>query len=439
MRPAPSSSASPTRSTPWSGRCRRPAACRKQMVVGMAGVLDCSRFRYFLADEFNVSVEDVSAFVLGGHGDSMVPLIRYSTVAGIPLPDLVKMRWTSQARLDAIVAAHARRRRRDRQSAQERLRLLCSGRIGHRDGGELSARTRSACCPAPPISMANTASRTSMSACRCVIGAKGVERIVEIQLNGAERAMFEKSAEAVQSLVEACKKIAPHLGKSRASSQLGWRRSALIVEAPHWLRSSAHATAHRMNIHEYQAKALLRDFDVPVPRGFARFLGRGGRQGGARARRRRSGGQGADPRRRTRQGAAASRWCGSVEDVPREAKRLLGSTLGHAPDRRRTARRSIGSISRKARRSSASSISRRWSIARHRASPSLSRPPAAWTSRRSPRTQPEKIITFAVDPATGIMPHHGRRVAQALGLHGDLAKQAERSSPSFMRRSPPRT
>ena len=92
----------------------------KQMVVGMAGVLDSARFRYFLADEFNVSVEDVSAFVLGGHGDSMVPLIRYSTVAGIPLPDLVKMKWTSQARLDQIV-------QRTRDGGAEIVNLLKSG------------------------------------------------------------------------------------------------------------------------------------------------------------------------------------------------------------------------------------------------------------------------------------------------------------------------
>src|SRR5438067_13002495 len=82
---------------------QRACGLPKQMVVGMAGVLDSARLRYFLADEFNVSVEDVSAFVLGGHGDSMVPVVRYSTVAGIPLPDLVKMKWTTQARIDAIV------------------------------------------------------------------------------------------------------------------------------------------------------------------------------------------------------------------------------------------------------------------------------------------------------------------------------------------------
>ena len=86
----------------------------------MAGVLDSARFRYFLADEFNVSVEDVTAFVLGGHGDTMVPLVRYSTVAGIPLPDLVKMGWTTQARLDEIVE-------RTRNGGAEIVNLLKTG------------------------------------------------------------------------------------------------------------------------------------------------------------------------------------------------------------------------------------------------------------------------------------------------------------------------
>ena len=129
----------------------------KHMVVGMAGVLDSARFRYFLADEFNVSVEDVTAFVLGGHGDTMVPLVRYSTVAGIPLPDLVKMGWTTQKRARRDRRAHPQRRRRDRQSAQDRLGLLRAGGVRDRDGGKLSARTRSACCPAPPGSTANMA------------------------------------------------------------------------------------------------------------------------------------------------------------------------------------------------------------------------------------------------------------------------------------------
>ena len=109
-------------------------------VVGMAGVLDSARFRHFLAEEFKVSVEDVTAFVLGGHGDTMVPLVRYSTVAGIPLPDLVKMGWTTQEKLDAIV-------QRTRDGGAEIVNLLktgsafyAPGRLGDRDGGELSAR-----------------------------------------------------------------------------------------------------------------------------------------------------------------------------------------------------------------------------------------------------------------------------------------------------------
>ncbi len=109
-------------------------------VVGMAGVLDSSRFRLFLAHEFNVSVEDVTAFVLGGHGDTMVPLTRYSTVAGIPVPDLVKMGWTTQDKIDAIVHAHRQRRRRDRQAAGEGQRLLRPRRLRHRHGRKLPAR-----------------------------------------------------------------------------------------------------------------------------------------------------------------------------------------------------------------------------------------------------------------------------------------------------------
>ena len=107
-------------------------------VVGMAGVLDSSRFRYFLADEFNVSVEDVTAFVLGGHGDTMVPLTRYSTVAGIPLPDLVKMGWTSQARIDEIVDRTRNGGAEIVNLLEDRFGLLCAGGLRDRDGRELS-------------------------------------------------------------------------------------------------------------------------------------------------------------------------------------------------------------------------------------------------------------------------------------------------------------
>jgi len=102
-------------------------------VVGMAGVLDSARFRHFLAEEFNVSVEDVTAFVLGGHGDTMVPVVEYSTVAGIPIPDLIKMGWSTQEKIDAIV----KRTRGDRRPAEDRVGLLRPGDQRHRNGGEL--------------------------------------------------------------------------------------------------------------------------------------------------------------------------------------------------------------------------------------------------------------------------------------------------------------
>jgi malate dehydrogenase len=173
-------------------------------VVGMAGVLDSARFRYFLADEFKVSVEDVTAFVLGGHGDSMVPLVRYSTVAGIPLPDLVKMGWTTQERLDAIV-------QRTRDGGAEIVGLL-------KTGSAFYAPASSA------IAMAESYLKDQKRVLPCaahltgqygvdglyvgvpvVIGAEGVERIVEIELDATEKAAFEKSLNAVKSLCDAVK------------------------------------------------------------------------------------------------------------------------------------------------------------------------------------------------------------------------------------------
>ncbi len=179
-------------------------------VVGMAGVLDSSRFRHFLADEFKVSVEDVTAFVLGGHGDDMVPSVRYSTLAGIPLPDLVRMGWITQARLDAIVE-------RTRKGGGEIVNLL-------KTGSAFYAPAASA------ISMAESYLKDQRRVLPCaahltgqygvkdmyvgvpvVIGAGGVERVVEIALNDAEKAMFAKSVASVQALVDACKAINPAL------------------------------------------------------------------------------------------------------------------------------------------------------------------------------------------------------------------------------------
>jgi len=184
----------------------------KHMVVGMAGVLDGSRFRYFLADEFNVSVEDVTAFVLGGHGDTMVPLTRYSTVAGIPLPDLVKMKWTTQARLDAIV-------QRTRDGGAEIVNLLKTGSAFYAPAASAIAMAESylkdkkRVVPCAAYLNGEYGIKDLYVGVPVVIGGKGVERVVEIQLNGAERAMFEKSAQSVATLVDACKSIAPNLGK----------------------------------------------------------------------------------------------------------------------------------------------------------------------------------------------------------------------------------
>jgi malate dehydrogenase len=184
----------------------------KQMVVGMAGVLDSSRFRYFLADEFQVSVEDVTAFVLGGHGDTMVPLPRYSTVAGIPLPDLVKMGWTTQAHIDEIV-------NRTRNGGAEIVNLLKTGSAFYAPAASAIAMAESflldkkRVLPCAAWLNGEYGLKDIYVGVPVVIGAKGVERIVEIQLTGAERDSFEKSATAVQTLVDACKKIAPELGK----------------------------------------------------------------------------------------------------------------------------------------------------------------------------------------------------------------------------------
>jgi malate dehydrogenase len=174
------------------------------MVCGMAGVLDSARFRYFLADEFKVSVEDVTAFVLGGHGDTMVPLVRYSTVAGIPLPDLVKMGWTTQERLDAIV-------KRTRDGGAEIVGLL-------KTGSAFYAPATSALMMAE----AYLKDKKRLLACAAwcdgvyglkglyvgvpvILGAGGIERVVEIDLSADEKAMLDHSVGAVRTLCDVAK------------------------------------------------------------------------------------------------------------------------------------------------------------------------------------------------------------------------------------------
>jgi malate dehydrogenase len=179
-------------------------------VVGMAGVLDSSRFRHFLAEEFKVSVEDVTAFVLGGHGDDMVPSVRYSTVAGIPLPDLVKMGWTTQERLDAMVE-------RTRKGGGEIVNLLKTGSAFYAPAASAIAMAESylkdqrRVLPAAAQLSGQYGLTDTYVGVPVVIGAGGVERIVEITLDEAEKAMFAKSVASVRTLIDACKAINPAL------------------------------------------------------------------------------------------------------------------------------------------------------------------------------------------------------------------------------------
>lgn len=182
----------------------------RNKVVGMAGVLDSSRFRHFLATEFDVSVEDVSAFVLGGHGDSMVPMIRYSTVAGIPLPDLIKMRWITEKRLEEIV-------QRTRDGGAEIVGLLKTGSAYYAPAAsavemaEAYLKDKKRVLPCAAYLNGEYGVKGLYIGVPVVIGQKGVERVVEIKLNSAERDEFMGSVESVKTLVEACQKIAPVL------------------------------------------------------------------------------------------------------------------------------------------------------------------------------------------------------------------------------------
>ncbi len=179
-------------------------------VVGMAGVLDSARFRTFLAEEFNVSVEDVTAFVLGGHGDTMVPLVRYSTVAGIPLPDLIKMGWTTQEKLDKIV-------QRTRDGGAEIVALLKTGSAFYAPAASGIAmakaylRDEKRVLPCAAYINGQYGEKDLYVGVPVVIGAGGVERVVEISLNPDEKAMFDKSVSAVRGLVTACKNIDSNL------------------------------------------------------------------------------------------------------------------------------------------------------------------------------------------------------------------------------------
>ena len=188
------------------GVLQRASGLPTNMVVGMAGVLDSARFRHFLAEEFDVSVSDVTAFVLGGHGDTMVPLARYSAVAGIPVPDLVKMGWSTQQKIDQIV-------QRTRDGGAEIVGLL-------KTGSAFYAPASSA------VEMADSYLKDKKKLLPCaayvdgyynlnglyvgvpvIIGKNGVERIVEISFNSDEKDMFDHSVSAVKQLNEVASKF----------------------------------------------------------------------------------------------------------------------------------------------------------------------------------------------------------------------------------------
>lgn len=179
-------------------------------VVGMAGVLDSARFRTFIAEELNVSVQDVTAFVLGGHGDTMVPLARYSTVAGIPLTDLVKLNWLTQEKLDQII-------QRTRDGGAEIVALLKTGSAFYAPAAsaiemaEAYLKDKKRILPAAAYLSGQFGVSDRYVGVPIVIGAGGAEKVVEIDLNDAETAEFNASVKAVESLVEACKAIAPAL------------------------------------------------------------------------------------------------------------------------------------------------------------------------------------------------------------------------------------
>jgi malate dehydrogenase len=180
------------------------------MVVGMAGVLDSARFRYFLAEATGVSVKDVHAMTLGGHGDDMVPLVRYSTVGGIPLPALVKSGWLSQEKLDAIVD-------RTRKGGGEIVALLKTGSAYYAPAASAIAMAESflkdqkRILPVAAHLNGPYGLKDMYVGVPALIGAGGVERIVEVEFDAAEKEMFAKSVASVSGLVDACKKIQPAL------------------------------------------------------------------------------------------------------------------------------------------------------------------------------------------------------------------------------------
>ncbi len=179
-------------------------------VVGMAGVLDSARFSYFLSEELGVSVKDVQTFVLGGHGDTMVPLVRYSTVAGIPIPDLIKMGWTSQKKINEIV-------QRTRDGGAEIVSLLKTGSAFYAPAAsairmaESYLRDQKRVVPCAAHLTGQYGLNDIYVGVPTVIGKDGVEKVIEIELDDSERKHFDVSVNSVRKLIKDCVKIDPSL------------------------------------------------------------------------------------------------------------------------------------------------------------------------------------------------------------------------------------
>jgi malate dehydrogenase len=209
-------------------------------VVGMAGVLDSARFRYFLAEEFKVSVEDVTAFVLGGHGDTMVPLVRYSTIAGIPLPDLVRLKWTTQKRLDDIV-------QRTRMGGGEIVALLKTGSAFYAPASsaiqmaESYLKDKRRVLPCAAYLRGEYGISGLYVGVPCIIGAGGVEKVVEITLNRQEQAMFTRSVQAVRALIKITRDVMKKsaTGKGRTQAMAKRARKKAKKKAPKRRRRKA--------------------------------------------------------------------------------------------------------------------------------------------------------------------------------------------------------
>jgi len=218
------------------------------MVVGMAGVLDSARFRYFLSEEFKVSVEDVTAFVLGGHGDTMVPLPRYSTVGGIPLPDLVKMKWTTEKRIEEIV-------QRTRDGGAEIVGLLKTGSAFYAPASsaismaESYLKDKKRVMPCAAYLKGQYGVKGLYVGVPVVIGAKGVERIVEIKLDAAEKAGFNKSVRAVQGLIKTIKGLKKKAAAAATAKKKPARKAAVkkavVKKAPAKKAAAKKTTARK--------------------------------------------------------------------------------------------------------------------------------------------------------------------------------------------------